>query len=100
MFTTIEQDRKGDQRLRTFNNFDPTAKLALLDQTYCDPIVGADCVTALSWNPDLPWCPDNPPVTGEPPCDNIFDTEFYAMLGCTGSRSLCLSIAMSSRVGG
>jgi hypothetical protein len=69
MFTTIEQDWKGDQRLRTFNNFDPTAKLALLDQTYCDPIVGADCVNALSWNLDLPWSPDNTPVTGGPPCD-------------------------------
>ena len=36
LFSLVYQNAYGDQRISTFNNFDPTATAIFLDQTYCD----------------------------------------------------------------
>jgi hypothetical protein len=96
-YTLVQQDWTGDQWLRTYNNFDPTASVIFLGQTYCDPTRQSDCEESVSWNPNLPSCEnrDNPH-----PCDDIFDyTVDYSTSGCSGARSLCVAIAASSRIG-
>ncbi len=93
-YTVVQQDWTGDQWLRTYNNYDPTASVIFLDQTYCDPTRQPGCAPMSSWNPNYPSCYD----TGNSrPCDDIFDYNFA--YGCSGARSLCFSIGMSSRIG-
>ena len=84
-FTMVYQNQYGDQKLYSFNNFDPTACVLYLDQTYCDWRYDG-CPAATSWNP----------VQN----DEIFDLEqdFYDF-DCSGARSLCVWIAMEARIG-
>ena len=83
LFTTVAQDWAGDQRLKTYNNFDPSGLVNFLAQTYCDPnYVG--CVVAESWNPD----------TAD---DDVFDYTWDT--SCLGARSLSLLVSYTSRIG-
>ena len=93
-YTLVQQDWTGDQWLRTYNNYDPTASLIFLDQTYCDPIRQPGCAAMVSWNPNLPNCDS---YGNTPPCDRIFDYSFNPE--CSGARSICYEISMSSRIG-
>jgi hypothetical protein len=92
-YTLLQQDWTGDQWLRTYNNYDPTASLIFLDQTYCDPIRQPGCASRVSWNPDLPNCD----YYGESACDDVFDADYD--FECSGARSICMTIARSSRIG-
>lgn len=83
LFTVVAQDWKGDQWLKTFNNFDASGLLNFLDQTYCDP-TKSGCATVTAWNPD---------VAGDDPFDYTFDTS------CSGARSVSLLLSTSSRIG-
>ncbi len=84
LFSTVSQNQYGDQMLYTFNNFDPTASVIFLDQTYCDWRYEG-CAFARAWNPHQ----DN--------IDDPFDYDFY--LDCSGARSLSDFISYSSRLG-
>lgn len=84
LFSVVAQDWKGDQWLKTYNNFDPTNTILFLDQTYCDPTREFNCAITTSWNPD---------VAGDDIFDYTFDTS------CSGARSLSLLLSMSSRLG-
>ncbi len=83
-YTLVAQDWKGDQWLRVFNNFDPSSTLIFLDQTYCDPNRQSNCAIDTAWNPDLP---------SDDPFDYIYDPS------CSGARSVCLLLSISSRIG-
>lgn len=94
-FSEVVQDWKGDQWIYTYNNFDPTASVIYLDQTYCDPARQTNCANWVSWNPDLPeYTPGRSP---EGPHDDPFDGVGYPE--CPGYRSLCQMISMASRIG-
>ncbi|RMG48503.1 MAG: hypothetical protein D6718_01660 [Acidobacteria bacterium] len=99
-FTEVSQDWMGDQRLETYVNFDPTASVIFLDQTYCDPARKVNCAVWSSWNPDLP---DRYPISptgqsGDPsPHDDPFDG--VADVNCPGYRSFCVLLSMESRIG-
>lgn len=80
----VAQDWKGDQWLKTYNNFDASGALNFLDQTYCDPVRQGACAVVTAWNPD---------VAGDDPFDYTFDT------ACSGARSLSLLLGVSSRIG-
>lgn len=82
--TYVAQDWKGDQWLKTYNNFDASGALNFLDQTYCDPVRQGACAVVTAWNPD---------VAGDDPFDYTFDTS------CSGARSLSLLLGVSSRIG-
>lgn len=83
-FSMVYQNQYGDQQLYTFNNYDPTASVYFLDQTYCDwRYDGPEIVRA--WNPAPPR-PDNP-----------FDYEFFPEVA--GSRSLSILLDQGSRLG-
>ncbi len=84
LYSLVTQDWKGDQWLYTYNNFDPTAAVLHLDQTYCDPLRNDNCAIVTSWNPD---------VAGDDPFDYTADT------GCAGYRSLSMMVTFNSRIG-
>lgn len=82
LFSMVYQNQYGDQKLYTFNNFDPTGANWLLDQTYCDwRYEGCELVRA--WNP----------IQNDDPEDyELFDS-------CSGARSLSLLVGQEGRVG-
>ena len=84
MFSMAYQNQYGDQKLYTFNNFDPTASVLFLDQTYCDWKYEG-CAAAISWNPIQN--------------DEVFDYEKYADHDCSGARSLCYFATYTARIG-
>lgn len=83
LFSLVYQNQYGDQRLYTFNNFDPTGATSFLDQTYCDWNF-EDCEIVRAWNPRQN---DVDP----------FDYEFFG--DCSGARSLSLLLSVGSRIG-
>jgi hypothetical protein len=84
LFSMVYQNQYGDQQIYTFNNFDQTASVLFLDQTYCDwRYDGCEIVRA--------WNPNNANI------DNVFDYEFFPE--CSGARSLSLLVSNTSRVG-
>lgn len=98
LFSEVTQSWTGDQWLYTYNNFDPTASVLFLDQTYCDPVFGQNCRIVTSWNPDLPDAyPHGDQSAGYNNVDNIFD--YIWDQNCQGSRSLSLLLSMGSRIG-
>ena len=82
IFNMVYQNQYGDQKLYTFNNFDPTASVIFLDHTYCDWRYEG-CEITRSWNP----ANDN--------IDVVFDYEYYTE--CSGARSLSLLVSYTSR---
>jgi hypothetical protein len=85
LFTLVYQNQYGDQKLYTFNNFDPTGAVSFLDQTYCDWRYNG-CEITRAWNPHQ----DN----GQ---DDPFDYEFFPE--CSGARSLSTLVDQGSRLG-
>lgn len=85
LFTLVSQDWTGDQWLKTYDNFDPTASIYFLDQVYCDPVFDRSfCPVTVAWNPDIA-------------TDEMFD--YVAGVDCQGFRSLSLLLGMGSRIG-
>ncbi|NJN64125.1 MAG: hypothetical protein HC882_04105 [Acidobacteria bacterium] len=83
LFSLVYQNQYGDQKLYTFNNFDPTGAVSFLDQTYCDWQF-EDCEIVRAWNPRQN---DVDP----------FDYELFA--DCSGARSLSLLLSVGTRIG-
>lgn len=83
LLTLVYQNQAGDQKLYTKNNFDPTASVTFVAQTYCDWRF-EECVIATSWNP----------ASGP---DNTFD--FDGDANCLGYRSLSILLSQGSRLG-
>ncbi len=82
LFAMVLQNQYGDQTLYTFNNYDPTASVLFLDQTYCDwRYEGCEIVNA--WNPRQN--------------DDPFDYQFFE--DCSGARSLSVLLDQASRLG-
>jgi hypothetical protein len=95
LFTLVSQDWRGDQRLKTYNNFDPSGLVLFVDQTYCDPTFDSSfCAIATAWNPDLP---NAYPYGSGSNVDNPFDS--LLELNCNGARSLSLLVSYTSRIG-
>jgi hypothetical protein len=84
LFSLVFQNQYGDQKIYTFNNFDPTDSVQLLDQTYCDWRYEG-CEIAQAWNP------------ANALIDDPLDYQFFA--DCSGARSLSMLATFSSRVG-
>ncbi len=84
LFSLVFQNQYGDQKIYTFNNFDPTDSVQLLDQTYCDWRYEG-CEITQSWNP------------ANAAIDDPLDYEFFA--DCSGARSLSMLAQFNSRVG-
>jgi len=84
LFTMVYQNEYGDQKLYTFNNFDPTAAILFVDQTYCDWRYQG-CELARATNPQ------NPAI------DDPFDYEAFP--DCSGFRSLSLLTSQTTRLG-
>ncbi len=84
IFNMVYQNQYGDQKLYSFNNFDPTGSVIFLDQTYCDWRYEG-CEITRSWNP------------ANPNVDVIFDYEFFP--DCSGARSLSLLVSYTTRYG-
>jgi hypothetical protein len=82
LFSMVYQNQYGDQKLYTFNNFDPTGAVTFLDQTYCDWQFEG-CEITRAWNPIQN--------------DDEFDYELFE--DCSGARSLSLLISQGSRLG-
>lgn len=81
LFSLVYQNQYGDQRLYTFNNFDPTGAVNFLDQTYCDwRYEGCEAVQAVNNTYGI---------------DDVFDYQFFP--DCSGARSLSLLVSYSSR---
>jgi hypothetical protein len=100
LFSTVTQDWKADQWIYTYNNFDPTASVIFLDNTYCDPNHQTECWVTLAWNPDLPDAYPHGDEMGGPglnPVDDIFDYAFDT--GCSGARSLSVLVSYNVRIG-
>jgi hypothetical protein len=99
LFTLVSQDWKGDQWLKTYNNFDPSGAIIFLDQTYCDPTFDSSfCAIATAWNPDLPNAyPHGDQGAGYGNVDDPFD--YVADFNCNGARSLSLLVSYTSRYG-
>ena len=96
LFTEVVQNWQGDQWLYTFNNFDPTATVLFLEQTYCDPTRQSDCAAVTAWNPDLPEAYSY----GSGPINETDDPFDYTMDdSCSGARSVSLLLSRSSRIG-
>jgi hypothetical protein len=85
LFTLVYQNQYGDQKLYTFNNFDPTGAVNFLDQTYCDWRYNG-CEITRAWNPHQNNGQDDP-----------FDYEFFPE--CSGARSLSALVDQGSRLG-
>lgn len=84
LFTLVYQNAYGDQKLYTFNNFDPTGAVIWMDQTYCDWRYEG-CEITRAWNPH------NAVI------DDTFDYELFP--DCSGYRSLSLLVSYVSRLG-
>jgi hypothetical protein len=84
LFTLVYQNQYGDQKLYTFNNYDPSGSVMFLDKTYCDWRYSQDEIVR-AWNPANSYI------------DNPFDYEFFP--DASGARSLSLLVGMSSRLG-
>ena len=84
IFNMVYQNQYGDQKLYWFNNFDPTASVIFLDQTYCDWRYEG-CEITRSWNP------------ANANIDDVFDYEFFP--DCSGARSLSLLVSYTTRYG-
>lgn len=84
LFSLVYQNQYGDQKIYTFDNFDPTASVLFMDQTYCDWRYDG-CEITRAWNP------------ANPVMDSIFDYELF--LDCAGARSLSLLVSYTSRIG-
>ncbi|HHN75435.1 MAG TPA: hypothetical protein ENK10_09430 [Acidobacteria bacterium] len=103
LYTLVAQDWKGDQWLKTYNNFDASGAINFLDQTYCDPNRQTDCAVWTAWNPDLPDAyphgSAHDPEGG--PGNNVTDDPFDGTMddSCSGARSLSLLLSMGSRIG-
>jgi hypothetical protein len=99
LFSLVSQDWKGDQWLKTYNNYDPTGAVTFLDQTYCDPTFDSSyCAIVTAWNPDLPEAyVHGDQGAGYTNVDNVFD--YTLDLSCNGARSLSVLISYTSRVG-
>jgi len=97
LFTLVSQDWKGDQWLKTYNNFDSTGALNFLDQLYCDPTFDSNfCAVVTAWNPDLPNAyPHGDQGAGYNNVDDPFD--YVLDLNCNGARSLSLLVSYTSR---
>ncbi|RMG45947.1 MAG: hypothetical protein D6718_06355 [Acidobacteria bacterium] len=100
LYTEVAQDWKGDQRLYTYNNFDPSASVLWLDQTYCDPARQDNCSIWTAWNPDLPDAYPTAP-TGQSGDPSPHDDPFDGVPGttCPGYRSLSVLVSYGSRIG-
>ena len=98
LYTLVSQTWEGDQWLKTYNNFDASASIFFLDQTYCDPNRQTDCAVWVAWNPDLP---DNYPHGASSGSGNVTDDPFDGTFNedCSGARSLSLLVSMTSRIG-
>jgi len=97
LFTLVSQDWKGDQWLKTYNNFDPTGAVIFLNHTYCDPTFDSSfCAISTSWNPDLPNAyPHGDQGAGYNNVDNVFDYIYDP--SCNGARSLSVLVSYTSR---
>jgi len=84
LFSMVYQNNYGDQKIYTFNNFDPTASVNFLTQTYCDWRYDG-CVVAEAWNP------------ANAAIDSVFDYTWDT--SCLGARSLSLLVSYTSRIG-
>ncbi len=84
LFSMVYQNQYGDQKLYTFNNFDPTGSVNLMDFVYCDWRYDG-CEITRAWNP------------ANSAVDNSMDYEFFP--DCSGARSLSLLLQESGRVG-
>ncbi len=85
LFSTVYQNQYGDQMIYTFNNYDPTASVLFLDDTYCDWRYDG-CELMRAWNPVREGQPSDP-----------FD--YQGQYECSGFRSMEIILAMSSRTG-
>jgi len=83
LFSMVSQNQYGDQKIYTFDNFDPTAVGNLLDQTYCD------------WRYD--GCELARATNNNNPADVVDDYEFFP--DCAGARSLSMLYQPVSRIG-
>ena len=97
LFTLVSQDWKGDQWLKTYNNYDPSGLVTFLDQTYCDPTFDSSfCAISVAWNPDLPNAyPHGDQGAGYNNVDDPFD--YVLDLNCSGARSLSQLVSYSTR---
>lgn len=84
LFSMVYQNQYADQKIYTFNNFDPTGSVNFLDQTYCDWRYEG-CEVTRAWNP------------ANANIDNVFDYEFFP--DCSGARSLSVLVSYGSRIG-
>jgi len=85
-FSLVYQNQNGDQWISTKNNFDFSASVLFLDQTYCDWRT-EQCTLTKVWNP------------AQENIDDRFDELRPGWATCSGARSLCVLIAYSSRIG-
>ena len=85
LFSMVYQNQYGDQKLYTFNNYDPTASVIFLDQTYCDWRYD-NCLTIMSWNP------------ANDAIDDVFDYDELDFT-CSGARSLSILVSYATRYG-
>lgn len=88
LYTLIYQNNYGDQKLYTYNNYDPTATVMFLDQTYCDWLYfenQTNAEIAIAWNPH------------DPLPDDVFDYQYFP--DAAGARSLSLLVSYTSRLG-
>lgn len=83
-FSMVYQNSYGDRKIYNFNNFDPTASVIFLDDTYCDWRYEG-CALSIAWDPH------------QDALDDPFDHVHY--LDCSGTRSVCLVLSYSSRFG-
>ena len=81
LFSMVSQNQYGDQRLYNYNNFDPTASVLFLGQTYCDWKFD-DCAVLEAWNPHQN--------------DDPFDYELFEH--CSGFRSVELLVSVADRL--
>ncbi|HHN74857.1 MAG TPA: hypothetical protein ENK10_06460 [Acidobacteria bacterium] len=83
-FSMVYQNAYGDQKIYTFNNFDPTASVIFHDDTYCDWRYEG-CAVATAWNPH------------QDELDDPFDMRYD--FDCSGARSICMMVSYGSRLG-
>ena len=96
LYTQVAQTWTGDQKLYTFNNFDPSGAITFLDQTYCDSTRQSDCATVVADNPDLPEAYS----FGSSPINATDDPFDYTLNDdCSGARSLSLLVSYTARIG-
>lgn len=98
LYTLVSQSSRGDRRLSTKNNFDPSGVVTFLDQTYCDPNFQTGCNIVRSWDPDYPdaypfGSQNGNPQLSDDPFDGAFDTS------CPGYRSLSILLSQGTRIG-